>query len=468
MTSFPISCHPPSIRPGVAAYGRRGAAACVLVLAGLAPALAPAQVPAQAAAQPAAAAAARTNRSGDFIVAVVNTELVTAVELNQRMAQAMAELKRGGGAPPAPELLRQQVLDALIDERVLVTHARDAGYKIDDTEIDRAVANVAAQNQLTVAQLRERLASEGMDFRRFRNNLRDQMLVDRVREREVIGRIRVADDEVDRLLDQQRAQLAAEPQLNLAQVLVTVPEGASAELVAERQARAATALARLRAGDDFAKVAREFSEDANREAGGEIGLRPASRLPDLFVAAVKDLAAGEVTPAPVRSGAGFHLLKVVDRQQAGELNVTQTRARHILLRVPEGSRPEALVRRLEDLRRQIERGEKSFEDMARSVSEDASGQAGGDLGWAGPGQFVPEFEEAINKLPVGGLSPPVVSRFGVHLIQVQERRTVAIDPKALREQARNQLREQKFEPAYLDWVKELRLRAYVELREPPL
>jgi len=447
-------------------------AALLASLLGLAAAPSSAQAPAAPGAATAAAsaraAAPRAGRTVDYIVAVVNSELVTSVEVNQRVALAMAEARRAGAAAPQGEQLRKQVLDSLIDERVVVTYARDAGFKVDEVEIDRAMAAVAAQNKLTVPQLRERLKAEGMDFPRFRSNLRDQLLVDRVREREVIGRIRVGDDEVDRLLAERQAQQGSDLQLNIAQVLVPVPESASPEVLAQRQARVDSALARLRAGEDFAKVARDLSEDANREAGGEIGLRSASRLPDLFVEAVKAVPVGAYTATPVRSGAGFHILKVIDRQETSGFAVTETRARHILMRVPEGASPESVGRRLEDVRRQIERGEKRFEELARTLSEDGSAPAGGDLGWVGPGQFVPEFEEAMNKLAPGALSAPVVSRFGVHLIQVQERRQVQVDPKTLREQARNQLREMKFETTYTDWVKELRLRAYVELREPPI
>lgn len=449
--------------------------ALLVALLGLTAAPSFAQAPTGAAGGPSAAAtpsarlaSSRASRTVDYIVAVVNTELVTSVEVNQRVALAMAEARRAGAAAPQDEQLRKQVLDSLIDERVVVTYARDAGFKVDEVEIDRAIATVAAQNKLTVPQLRERLKAEGMEFPRFRANLRDQLLVDRVREREVIGRIRVGDDEVDRLLAERQSQQGSDLQLNVAQVLVPVPEGASPEVLAQRQARIDSALARLRAGEDFGKVARDLSEDANREAGGEIGLRSASRLPDLFVEAVKAVPVGGYTAAPVRSGAGFHILKVIDRQETSAFTVTETRARHILMRVPEGASPESVGRRLEDVRRQIERGEKSFEELARTVSEDGSAPAGGDLGWVGPGQFVPEFEEAMNKLAPGALSAPVASRFGVHLIQVQERRQVQVDPKTLREQARNQLREIKFETTYTDWVKELRLRAYVELREPPI
>lgn len=411
--------------------------------------------------------AAPVTTTGDYIVAVVNSELVTAVELQKRIERLRADAQRAGAAVPDDATLRKQAMDSLVNERVLVTFARENGPKVDDVELDRAVSNIAAQNRLTVPQLRERLAAEGLEYARFRSNLKDQIQVERVREREVTSRIRVTDAEVDQALDEMRASLAGDVELNLAQILVTVPEGASDDIVAQRRAIAEAALARVRGGEDFARVAREVSEDPNRANGGQLGLRPLSRLPDLFVDATRGLQPGQVAPQLVRSGAGFHVLEVVDRRAAPLGLVTQTHARHILLRVSDEAPLAATVQRLEDLRRQIESGKRSFEAVAREVSEDDSAAAGGDLGWASPGTFVPEFEDAMNKLPPMGISPPVQSRFGVHLIQVLARREVTLDPKELREQVRNQLRERKFAQAYLDWTKELRLRAYIEYRDPP-
>jgi len=408
-------------------------------------------------------------RNGDYIVAVINQELVTAAEVERRIEREQQEAaRRPASQRPSADALRRQALEALIEERVIVTHARESGLRIDEADLDRAVQSIALQNQLTLDQLRERLRQDGIDYARFRANLRDQMLVERVREREVYQRIRITDLEVDRLVDQQRAAAQADAELNIAQILVAVPEGASAAEREARRARAQQALDRVRAGEAFATVAREMSDDANRERGGEIGLRPASRLPDLFVDAVRPLAAGEVLSALVTSGAGFHVLKLLDKREGAALRVAQTRARHILLRTSPQLSTEAASRRLDELRRQIQAGSRAFDDAARQVSDDGSAANGGDLGWAGPGQFVPEFEDAMNRLPVGGISAPVVSRFGVHLIQVLERREVALETKQLREQARAQLREQKFDEAYAEWVRDLRARAYVEMREPPL
>jgi len=413
-----------------------------------------------------ASAQTTTLQPGDYIAAVVNQDVVAASEVIQRTEKLRQEARQRGEVMPETAGLRKQALEALIEDRVLVTYARENGNKIDEAELDRVVANVAAQNKLTLEQLRERLKSDGTDYKSFRENLRDQMMTERVREREVQGRIKITDAEIDAYLDKKRAALEQGGQINLAQVLIPVPEGAPEAVIAERRARAEAALARIKGGEDFAKVAREISEDSNKARGGEIGMRPADRLPDVFVNAVAGLKTGQVAPELLRSGAGFHILKVVQRQGAASLTQSQqTHARHVLLRVSPQLTAEVAARRLAEFKRQIEAGQAKFEDIAKANSEDGSAPEGGDLGWMGAGGFVPEFEEAMNALPLGGISPPVVSRFGVHLIQVLERRNVELEMKQLREQARSALREQKYDEAYQEWVKDLRNKAFVEVRE---
>jgi peptidyl-prolyl cis-trans isomerase SurA len=407
-----------------------------------------------------------TLQPGDYIAAVVNQDVVAASEVVQRTERLREEAKRRGETLPDSVALHKQAMEMLIEDRVLVTNARESGATVGEPELDRVVANVAAQNKLTMEQLRERLKAEGMDYRRFRENLRDQLMMERVREREVQGRIKISDADIDKFLDERREKAMANGQINVAQILVSVPESASPALEAERRAIVDKALERLRAGEDFAKVAKDLSEDSNKERGGEIGLRAADRLPDVFLNAVRAVPVGEYTPVPVRTGAGFHVLKVIERSAASALNqVTETHARHVLLRPSAQLTAEVAGRRLAEFKRNIEAGRTTFEKVARENSEDGSAPAGGDLGWVAPGNFVPEFEEAMNALPLNGISGPVLSRFGVHLIQVLERRTVEIDAKTLREQARNALREQKYDEAYQDWVRDLRARAFVEMRE---
>lgn len=406
-------------------------------------------------------------RGGDYIIAVVNQELVTNSEVQQRIARIEQEAARGGGRLPPRDQLRRQVIDALIDDRAQLSHAKLIGMRIDEAEIDRAVANVAAQNQLTPAQLRERLREQGMDFARFRNNVRDELMLARLREREVQSRIKVTDAEIEAYLREMAGQRGGAAEYDIAQVLVAVPEGATPQQEAERRAKAQSVLEQARAGTPFEQLVRDHSEGANKEQGGRLGMRPADRLPDLFVQAVSDLKAGEVAPQLLRSGAGFHVLKLVDRKDRQGLAITQTRARHILLRVSPQLTQQVALRRLADYRQRIESGQASFAQVAREFSEDGSAAQGGDLGWANPGQFVPEFEQVMNQLPVGGISEPFLSRFGAHLVQVTERRDAELDARQQRELAVNALRERKFDQAYDEWAREIRAQAYVEMREPP-
>jgi peptidyl-prolyl cis-trans isomerase SurA len=406
-------------------------------------------------------------RSADYIVAVVNTESVTNNEVTARFQKLQQESIERGGAQPSPGELRKQALDALVEERVLVTYARDNGVKVDDGEVDRAIANIASSNKMTAEQLRDRLRQQGVDYGTFRAGIRDQITIERIREREVVSHIRVTDAEISDYIAKMRGDHTTAQQINLAQILVTVPEKASPAVEAERRARAEQALARVRNGEPFDQVAREMSEDSNKAKGGEMGSRPIDKYPDLFANAVANVKVGATTDV-LRSGAGFHILKVLSRGEDSGMTVQQTRVRHIVLRPSAQLSIDAVERRILDFRQQIVSGAKTFEEIARQYSEDGSAPAGGDLGWSSPGSFVPEFEEAMDKLPIDGLSGPVRSRFGVHLIQVLDRRETTIDPKQLREQATNALKEQKFDPAYAEWVADLRAKAFIEYRDPPV
>ncbi len=406
-------------------------------------------------------------KSADFIVAVVNSESVTDNEVKFRFAKMQQESVEKGGAQPTPGELRKQALDALVEERVLVTYARDNGVKVDDGEVDRAIANIASSNKMSTDQLRDRLRQQGVDYATFRAGIRDQITIERIREREVVNHIRVSDTEIADYVSKMRGGHSASPQINLAQILITLPDKATPAVEADRKARAEQALARVHNGEPFEQVAREMSEDSNKAKGGEMGSRAVDKYPDLFANAVADVKVGGTTGV-LRSGAGFHILKVVSRGEESGLTVTQTRVRHIVLRPSAQLSIDAAERRVIDFRQQIASGAKTFEELARQYSEDGSAQSGGDLGWASPGSFVPEFEEAMDKLPIAGLSGPVRSRFGVHLIQVLDRRDTTVEPKQLREQATNALKEQKFDPAYAEWVADLRAKAFIEYRDPPV
>ena len=255
-------------------------------------------------------------------------------------------------------------------------------------------------------------------------------------------------------------------QIELAQILIPLPESASAEQVAQAERQARDWRAEIERGADFFAMAQQRSQSMDRAQGGRMGLRPADRYPELFIQATKDLAPGGVT-GPIRSGAGWHLLRVVERQSAMGLTMPQTHARHILLKSSPSLSPAAARNQLLAYKQQIDRGQVSFEQMARLHSQDGSAAQGGDLGWATPGQFVPEFEQVMNELRPGQVSEPLTSRFGVHLIQVIERREVPLTGAQEREYARNMLRESKFDEALDTWAREVRGQAYIEYREPP-
>ena len=328
---------------------------------------------------------------------------------------------------------------------------------------------MAQQNQLSVAGLRRQLAASGTSVTQFRRELRDQLYLTRLRERDVDARVRISDLEIDQYIAERlNDKDPAAQQFNLAQVLVKVPDGASADQVAALQAKAERVLSRARAGEDFALLARELSDSPDRVSGGQFGLRTAERYPPLFVEATQGLPVGGISGV-VRSGAGFHVLKVLERRVVGmpATIITQTQSRHILLLVtPKFTEQEALAKLLE-IRTRIMAGKADFATMAREHSQDGSGAQGGDLGWANPGQFVPEFEEVMNRLGVAEISEPFISRFGVHIIQLTERRNATLTEREQRELVRGMLREKKIDETYVTWAQDVRGKAYVDRREPP-
>ena len=407
-------------------------------------------------------------RQADFIVAVVNSEPVTNSEVRTRMERLQRQVARQGGAQPPQDLLAREALEQLIQELTLVQLARESGIVVDDLAVDQAVQSVARQNEVSADEVYRRLAADGIARETFRQELRRQLMQQRLREREVDARVRVSEPEIEQFLREQTTGAGATPsEIQLGHVLVSVPEGASPAQVATAQARAQAVADKARAGSDFGALAREFSEAPEASAGGLMGLRPTDRYPDLFVEATKALPVGGVA-GPVRSGAGFHVLKLVDKTRAGmPTTVTQSHARHILLRTSAQLTETAAAERLADYRRRVLAGQADFAQLAREQSQDASAKQGGDLGWSNPGMFVPEFEETMNALKPGEISQPLVSRFGVHLIELIERRETRLTPREQREMVRQVVRQRKIEEAYATWVQEVRGRAYVELRDPP-
>lgn len=421
---------------------------------------------------PAARAAAQpAQRAAEYIVALVNSEPITNTQVQKRLQRVIEEAGAQAAGVPR-DVLARDVLEQLISERAQLQLAKEQGVRVDQMALEQAEQSVARQNELSLTALYQRLSQAGISREEFRNNIRDQLLLTRLRERELESRVRVSEREIDDFLAEQRGGAAPAAQINIAQVLLPVPENASPAQIATLQKQAQDIAARARNGEDFAKLAAEFSQAPEaRNAGGAMGLRAADRYPTLFTEAVQNTAVGGIA-GPLRSGAGFHVLKLLARDRANasaaDATITQTQVRHILIRPDDKRTTEQIAAQLADYKRRVQSGGADFAALARDHSQDTgSARNGGDLGWTVPGSFVPEFEEAMGRLQPGQISDPIVSRFGVHLIQVQGRREAKLDPREARDAARNVLRDRKMDQAYEAWAQEVRHRAYVEMREPP-
>jgi peptidyl-prolyl cis-trans isomerase SurA len=405
----------------------------------------------------------------DYIAAVVNSEPITDSEVRARIARVMQQINQQGASAPPPAELRKQVLERLISEKAQLQEAKEEGIKVEEGAITQAEENVARQNRLTLPDLRNRLRQEGVSETQLRSDLRDQLLMTRLRERMVEPRVKISDWDIDNFLKEQQRQAAVGPlELNLAQILVVVPESANAEEVARLEAKAKKLLEQVKSGAELETVAKQANTPTEKVVGGVMGLRSSERYPELFVTAVRALGVGGVA-GPVRSGAGFHILKVVEKHDPNGLpeTVKQSHARHILLKTSAKLSEADAINQLNDFRRRLNARQANFADLAKEFSQDGSAPNGGDLGWANPGQFVPEFEEVMNSLAPGDISRPVVTRFGVHLIQLQDRREVPLSERDRREIARYALKEKKTAELYATYLQDLRDRAYVELRDAP-
>ena len=399
------------------------------------------------------------------IVAIVNKEVITASELNDAVAAAERQLRRRGTPPPERAVLERQMLERLILDKAQTQLARDSGIRVDELQLDRAVQRIAQSNNLSLADFRAALERDGLPFDLFRQDVREQIVLTRLREREVDDKIQVSDSEIDLFLEAMKSAPAERAEYNLAHILVRVPEQASPERVEAARSRAEKALAEARAGADFAKLAASYSDAPEALQGGALGWRPHDRLPELFADALEKMNPGDLSPA-LRSPAGYHLLKLLERRNAGisDAPVAQTRLRHILIRPGETVSETEARRRLADLRNRIVSGEADFAEMARANSDDATAARGGELDWVYAGDTLPEFERAYQDLKVGEISEPVRTPFGYHLIQVLERRSADMSPERKRLQARQVLRERKADEAFLEWLRQLRDQTYVELR----
>lgn len=398
----------------------------------------------------------------DRVVAVVNTDVITQLELEEQVKLATRELTRQGTPLPQRELLEKQLLERMITTRILLQYASETGLRVDETQVDRALDRIAKDSQIPPEELRTVLKEEGIDYDRYRDDIKGEITIARLRDREVDGRVNVSDAEIDAYLRSQEAA-GRNDEFSLLHILVTVPEAASPDQIQERRARAEEALAKIRAGTDFVQVSATYSDAPNALQGGDLGWRPAGRLPNIFAQAVASMRVGDVSKI-LRSPNGFHIIKLVDkRSNAKPVVVEQTHARHILIRLNEIVAAAEAKRRLEEIRAQVLAGG-DFQEFARAQSDDSSAARGGDLGWLSPGDTVPEFEQAMMALEPGEISEPVQTPFGWHLIQVVERRTEDMTKERERLLARQAIRARKSEEAFADWVRQQRDRAFVEYR----
>lgn len=398
----------------------------------------------------------------DRIVAVVNDEVITERELAARVDFALRQLAQQGTQPPARQVLERQLLERTINDRVQMQHARDTGTRVDDAELDRAMVKIAEQNKMTVAELRTVLAKDNVPYDKFREDIRSEITLSRLREREVAQKIVVTESEVDNFIQSQMAQPGRD-EFNVSHILVSVPEKATPEQIQERRVRAEQALAQIKGGADFRQVAAAVSDGPEALQGGLLGWRESSRLPALFLDALRPMQAGQLSEL-LRSSNGFHILRLNERRGgAAPVVVQQTRARHILIKTNELVSETEARNRILALKERLD-NKADFAELARSRSEDTSASRGGELNWLSPGDTVPEFERAMDALKPGEISPPVRSPFGWHLIQVIERRNQDMTKEGQRMNARQTLRERKTDEAYQEWVRQLRDRAYVEQR----
>ena len=407
----------------------------------------------------------------DTIIAVVNSEVITLKELEDRLKLIERRMQREKIQMPARDVLKGQLLERMIVNRAQIQLAKESGIRVDDIMLDRSVARIAEQNNLSIQSFRDQLEKDGIPFSRFREEIREEITLQRLREKEVDNKLQISESEIDNFIAASAGKTqGAEDEINIAHILVRVPENASAQQIADRRQRAETAMAQLKSGGDFAKIAASFSDASDAMAGGLIGWRSQSRLPQLYVEVTEKLAPNEVS-AIVRSANGFHILKLLGKRSASEVQsggarmVQQTKARHILIKVNQVVPASEARRKLTELKTRLNNKAAKFEDLAKLYSNDLSASKGGDLGWVYPGDTVPEFERAMNALQPGQVSEPVESPFGYHLIQVVERKTEEISRERLRLTARQALRDRKLEEAYEDWLRQLRDRAYVEYRQ---
>ncbi len=447
------------------------------------PAAAPAQpavaAPAPAAAAPAPAAAAPKPTAGfippasklenviDSIAVVVNDDVITKNELAARVKSVTQRMKAQNMALPDAADMQRQILERMIVERAQMQLAKEMGVRVDDATLDRALGRIAEQQKMNVQDMRNQIEKEGTSFAAFREEIRDEIIMQRLREHEVDNKIQVSDAEIDTYLAAEKAAAADRVEMNLSQIMIRIPDNASPEQIAKAKAKADEVTRQLRTGADFAKMAASYSDSSDALKGGEIGWREPDRLPPVFAEALAKLKPGQFTPT-IKSTTGFHILKMVAKRSLAESQekqvITSSHVRHILIKVSPTVTADDAKRKLKELKERLDNKAAKFEDLARLFSNDGSASKGGDLGWMAPGDALPEFETPMNALKINELSDVIETPFGFHLVEVLERKTDDVSKEKQRSAARQVIRDRKLEEAVEDWSRQVRDRAYVEFR----
>ncbi len=399
----------------------------------------------------------------DRIIAIVDQGVITEQELIDRTRTVKAQLEKQGTALPPDNILARQVLERLIADSLQLQMAAQTGVKVDDTQLDKTIERIASQNKMSVEEFRLVLEKDGIPLRKFREDIRSEITIGRIREREVDNKLNISEGEIDNYLTTQANRGEAQDEFEISHILIRTPEDASPEDIEKAKIKTEQAIKLLADGKSFSQVSASHSDAPNALEGGSMGWRNGAQLPAVFLEILKPMQKGE-TSKPIRSANGFHILKLSDRRgAASSLVIGQTHARHILIKLTEVVSEQEAKRKIDNIKERLDNGGK-FEELARQFSEDGSANNGGDLGWVNPGDTVPPFEKAMNVLGLGEISEPVLSPFGWHVIQVIERRQQDMTKEASRLKARQEIRARKSEEAYQDWIREMRDRAFVELR----
>jgi peptidyl-prolyl cis-trans isomerase SurA len=401
----------------------------------------------------------------DQIMVVVNEDVITRHELDERVVAISRQLTKQGTPLPEAAVLEKQILERMITELLQVQFAKETGVRIDDTQLDRALQRIAQSNNISsLEEFRARVEKDGLDYAKFREDIRAEIATTRLREREVDAKIVISDSEIDNFLVNQAQSGGKGDEYHLAHIFVGVPEQASAAIIRASQQRAEEALEALRGGAPFAQLAAAYSDAKDAMTGGDLGWRTSERISPMFLEELNKLQPGETTSV-MRSPNGFHLIKLLEKRSKNKtVIITQTHVRHIIIRTSELVPEKDARAKLMEIKRALDIGA-DFAEQAKLSSEDGSASQGGDLGWISPGDTVAEFESAMNATAIGQINGPVQSGFGFHLIQVLERRNQDVSVEQKRAQARQSLRNLKSDDAFQDWLRQLRDRAYIEYRE---